>query len=157
MTGGTPLLQCSFPPCASDTAHQKGVPGRQHCFSSRYVTSALVLASRCPGGGPAVAWPWAVARGAAGIPAVQLLTPLCSHCSRGEREGLRRSRMSGAVRQTSPCTPTVRSKTFALPKPARHRAPCSHALPPTMCRARHPGISCSNRQEGQAMGSEIPG
>lgn len=64
---------------------------------------------------------------------MQLFTPLYSHCSRGEREGSRMLQTSGAVvRQTSPCTPTVRSKTFAVPKPARHRTPCSRALPPTM-------------------------
>lgn len=64
---------------------------------------------------------------------MQLFAPLYSHCGRGERGGLWMSQTSGAVvRQTSPRTPTVRSKTFAVPKPARHTTPCSRALPPTV-------------------------
>lgn len=99
MARGSPGLPGQLPPCTSDTAHQEGVPGPRHCRSSGYITSALVLASRCPGGGPAVAWPWAVAGGDTGVPTVQLFAPLYSHCGSGKRKVLW---MSGAGQRTSP-------------------------------------------------------
>lgn len=86
VTQGIPLAPVSAPTPCTDTAHQDGVLGQQNCCSSRYITSALVLASSCPGGCPAVAWPWAMARGGTRVPGVQLLAPLYSHCGNGKRK-----------------------------------------------------------------------
>lgn len=85
MTQGIPLAPVLVSTPCTNTAHQDGVLGQQNCYSSRYITSALVLASSCPGGCPAVARPWAMARRSTRVPAVQLLTPLYSHCGNGKR------------------------------------------------------------------------